>query len=149
MKKATRSHGDKSKGKQILFSSLFGMGVGILCMIALIIAFSAVCMMLPDPHPFILPLCFFLLYASAFAAGFAGVKRNKGSDALLCGSLCGVMLMAILWLAFTLLDIPLGTDSVGALSFIPKLIMIPFSLAGAFLGLKGSEGGSKKARRKH
>ena len=148
MKKAARYHGtsDKSKGKQMLISTVFGVCIGIVCMLGFLMIFSAICMMMPNPHPLIAPLCLFSVYASAFFSGFAGVKRNGGKEALICGALCGVAYMLILWLSFAIIQGLFGERSTNTASLIIKLCIPPAALLGSFSGLKGKT--TRKTKRK-
>ena len=149
MKKSIKSHktSDKSPSKKILSSSLFGACVGFLCMLTLLMIFSAICLIIPNPHPLILPLCLFSIYASSFFSGFSAVKRNGGRDALLCGGLNGVIYMVVFWLVFAIIKAILGEHGATTLSFILKLLIIPIALIGAFSGLKGTT--AKRPKRKY
>ena len=150
MKKAARYHGtsDKGKGKQILISTIFGICVGIACMLGFLMIFSAICMMIPNPHPFIAPLCLFSVYASAFFSGFAGVKRNGGKEALICGALCGAAYMIILWLSFAIIQGLFGERSTNTASLIIKLCILPSAILGAFSGLKTRNNNRRKIGKK-
>lgn len=148
MKKSARYHStsDKSKGKELLFSTVFGTCTGLICMLGFLMIFSAICMMLPNPHPLISALCFFSIYASSFFSGFAAVKRNGGKDALICGALCGVAYILILWLLFAIIQAVFGEKNDNTTSLIIKLCILPATLLGAFSGLKGKQ--AKRPKRK-
>lgn len=145
MKKASKAH-TVSKSKQLIMNTLFGAGVGMVSMLGCLALFSVICAAIPDPHPLVTPLCFFAIYASAFFAGLAAVKRNGGRDALIYGSLCGVVYMLIIWLAFAALGKAFGVESKQTSAFIWKLCMLPAAVVGGFSGLKGNR--PKKAKRK-
>lgn len=149
MKKSVKAHkiSDKGQGRKLLSSSLFGICIGFICMLALLIIFSAICLAIPNPHPLIFPLCLFSIYSSAFFSGFSAVKRNGGRDALLCGSLTGVAYMMIFWLVFATTKFMLKEEGAATLSFILKLLLIPTALAGAFSGLKGNTPVKPKRKR--
>lgn len=155
MKKAKHSHSAStshtqqkaSMGKQLLVSSAFGTLTGICVFALLLAAFSALCVLFPNPHPFVTPLCFLSVYGAAFFGGFTAVKRNGSRDALLCGGLCGVMLMALFWLAFTMIGYIFAIPNDGSASLICKLIILPVTVIGSFLGAS-SHSTSPKHRRK-
>ena len=149
MKRNVKAHktNEINQGKKILSNALFGVCIGFLCMLALLVIFSAICLALPNPHPLIIPLCAFSIYASSFASGFSGVKRNRGRDALICGGLTGIAYMLILWLVFAIIKFSTGEQGETALSFILKLLTIPTAILGAFSGLKGNTPSKPKRKR--
>ena len=141
MRKSVKSHGNSSRLKQVGANSFFGAIIGALCLIILLAIFSALCTSLPDPHPLVAPLSIFSMLSSAFFCGFSAVKRNKSSDALLCGALSGAILLSLLMLCFGFVG---GEDSSPTATLICRLLFVPLSLVGGFCGL----GRKKKQGRK-
>jgi putative membrane protein (TIGR04086 family) len=110
-----------------------GTGLGLLCFSALILIFSGLCLALDDPHSLTFALSLAAIYLSALVSGFASVKRNHKEDALLCGIATGVLFMLIL--SALLLFIPTTeTDSAPSNAILLRLLVIPLSLVGSFLG---------------
>lgn len=133
--------------KNLLFSSLFGAVAGILLFVLLVSAFSLVCMIPDNPHPFILPLCFLALYSSAFFAGFISSKRSS-SKTLLCAALCGTILMLLIWMLSASLGLAFGIKNPSSITFIYRLLIIPTSCLGALIEVSSSAKKTKKRRRK-
>ena len=110
-----------------------GTGVGLLCFSLLILIFSGLCLALDNPHTLSFALSLAAIYISALVSGFASVKRNRKEDALLCGVATGLLFMLIL--CTLLLFIPTTeADSAPSHAIIPRLIVIPLSIVGSFLG---------------
>ena len=144
MKKTSASH--KAKKPRLLYATLWGNIAGLISMIAMLALFSALCTLMPSPHALITPLCFFSIFTSAFLTGLFGVKRNGGRDALICGGICGVAYMLLLWLIFALIGVISGDSGQSTASFIWKLCVPPCSLAGGFFGLKNGNVKSRKRK---
>ncbi len=149
MKRSKKFEASSSKtsttGKQIIISSAIGSAIGVGVFLIFALVSCAICMGLSRPLSLVAPFCFFCVYAASFTSGFAAVKINRGSDALLCGSLCGAMLMLLCWGVFSLLGVFFSVTDASALSIIWKLLIIPCSVMGGFLGL-GQSG--KKTKHK-
>lgn len=149
MKKAKAHHDKKnsidtgSSVKALIINSLFGTLVGLLSLVLCIILMSTVCLLPDNPHIFIIPLCFFSMYSSAFFGGFAAVKRNRGG-ALLCGALCGAALLIAVWLISACIGLGFGISSSGTGAMIYRLIILPVSCVGSLFGNSSS---GKKARK--
>ena len=110
-----------------------GTGVGLLCFSLLILIFSGLCLALDDPHTLSFALSLAAIYLSALVSGFASVKRNHKEDALLCGIATGILFMLIL--CALLLFIPTAeADSAPSHTIILRLLVIPLSIVGSFLG---------------
>ncbi len=143
-KKADIAHSkDISRGKQLLLSSAFGALVGAAALLVFLFIMSAICLLIDTPHTLVTPMCFVAIYLASFIAGFFAVKRNKNSDALICGSLCGTILALALWVIFGIAGKILGGNDHSVLSLVWKLIIVLSSILGAFIGLK-----SRKRKRK-
>ena len=143
-RKADISHSkDISRGKQLLLSSALGALIGGGSLLILLLIMSAICLLVDSPHALVTPMCFVAIYLASFIAGFFAVKRNDSSDALICGSLCGTILALAIWVIFGIAGKILGASSPFVLSLIWKLIIVLFSILGAFIGLK-----SRKKKKK-
>ena len=142
-KEGVRSRESDNKSR-IIISSCIGAAMGILCFFVLSLICCAVCMNMSNPHAPLMPLCFVCVYAASFAAGFFAVIFNKRSDALLCGSLCGAMLMLLLWVSLAIFEKALGVTASLPLSLVWKILILPLSVIGAFAGL--GQGYKRKKR---
>ena len=109
-----------------------GVGFGLICFSLLILIFAAFCLALEDAHSLTLALSLAAIYLSALAAGFASVKKNHRENALLCGALTGLTFM--LALCALLLLIPTGAESAPSNAFVLRILVLPLSIAGSFLG---------------
>ena len=86
------------------------------------------------------------LYLTAIAGGFAVTKINR-RGAPVCGLINGVMLLAVLFcISFFVEPFPYETFS-GGIKAILHFLVIPASLAGAFLAVKRKSGRSGKPHR--
>ena len=141
MKNTSSSHKSKQKFRSPQKSSRLGglpvgvavgVGIGLICFSLLILIFAAFCLALEDPHSLTLALSLAAIYLSALAAGFASVRKNHRENALLCGALTGLTFM--LALCALLLLIPTGSESAPSSAFVLRLLVLPFSVLGSFLG---------------
>ena len=138
----------KNIKKRVITSSLWGAIFGTALLFIMMMLFSAICLLAKDPHPLVLPLCFMSVFSSAFLAGIFALKRNGGSDALLCGLLCGALLIIMLSLLFFITNLLMGASLSEAPSIIWKLLMIPSTILGAFCGLPRKSKTQRKKGRK-
>lgn len=147
-KKKARSprRSEASSLKKIITSSVFGSVISGVIMLSMLIILSAVCLLLPSPHSLISPLSFFIMYSSAFLGGFTAVKKNNRADALLCSGLCGVIFMIAIWLVFSLVGMMLGVSDSSPYTFLWRLLIIPLSCVGGFIGMSGASDAEKKRR---
>lgn len=143
--KASAGKKEFSLGVRILTGTAFGVGVGLLSLSALLLAFAVLCLFTKNPHVMITPLSFAAIYLSSFISGLFTAKRNKSSSVLLCGVLSGACFAALLWLIFFLLGF-VGLEGDGSgYSLIFRLLIIPASVIGSLCSLKQS---NHKKRRK-
>lgn len=151
MKRQKKSKNPHSLGGRIISSSLFGVAIGLGLLCSLLCIFSAVCLTFTNPHPFILPLCLFSVYSSSFFAGLAAIKHCDGRDALLCGTLTGIILTVLLWGIFSLFGMIYGADtgSNTSIGYIWKFLIAPISPIGACLGVRRTKKVSREHRRKY
>ena len=145
MKRSQKNKSPIGLGKSMAVNSLCGALLGIASFFAMLLLFCAMGMALPDPHPFILPLCFFSVYSASFLCGLFAVKKNGGKDALLCGLLSGASFIILLWAIVFLINSFSSSATLQAPNFIWKLLSIPITMLGAFAGLKNT---GKKPRKK-
>jgi len=139
---STNSEGIKAK--KLVISAIFGSALGILVFLLMLILFAAMAMLISSPHKFLIPFGFFSVYSSAFFAGLFALKRNGSSNALICGGLCGVFFLLVLWGMLTLVSCALPSDS-ASMPFVLKLLTVPASVIGAFAGMTR---GGKKTKKK-
>ncbi len=134
-KNADFSHtGSSSRGKNLLFSTLFGTVTGVLSFVILILLFGGICLMTQNPHGLLLPLGFCAVYMSAAIGGFASVKRNKNCDILPIGAMCGAVYMLLLWGGLAAVRAFFSIEASPSLSsFILKLAVILASISGSFV----------------
>lgn len=97
----------------------------------------------PDPDSNAVAGALAALYLTAIFGGFAVTKINR-HGALICGLINGVMLLAVLFcVSFFVEPFPYETFS-GGIKAILHFLVIPASLAGAFLAVKRKNGRSGK-----
>ncbi len=126
-------------------SALFGALCGLIAAAILLLAVTAICYATADPVSLTTPLSLAALYLSAFVAGFAAIRRHRAM-ALACGSLSGLFLMLV-FLIISLLfrGRVTQTFSVGA-SLLVRVLMIPVSAMGGYLGLSRSTHKKRRTR---
>lgn len=126
----------------LLQSSAVGMGAALLCAMLLLLLGSLLCLRSSDPSKLLLPLGLGALYLSSLLGGIVTVRRHK-SAVLLCGALCGVLLLGFFWVLSLFFQ---AQDRFSLpLSLLLRALVAVFSILGAFLGQKRS---SKRLRRK-
>ena len=133
----------KSRLGSLALSVAFGTGVGFLCFALLIFAFSCLCLAVSDPHSLTTPLSLAAIYLSALVAGFAALRYNRRQDALLCGLVSGVLFALALSLLMLFVRTP-ETDTSLKNALLLRLLALPSSLCGAFLGRLGKKFKRKK-----
>lgn len=124
---------DKSRLLTVAASLAVGVGAGGVGFFLLLLIFSAFCLLLKDPHSLALSLSLGAIYLSAFIAGFASVRRNGRRDALLLGSLSGLLLLLLLSALLLLVG---NSEADGEIkhALLLRLLVIPIAIGGAFLG---------------
>ena len=137
---------DFSGGAKIAMGVAFGVGAGLLSLCALLLIFSALCLMSNNPHAMIAPLSLTAIYVSAFIAGLLCAKRNGSSSVLICGLLEGICFCALLWFIFFAVGLSGSEGENLKNAFIWRLLMIPVSVLGALCTLKHP---SPKRRKKY
>ena len=80
-----------------------GIGIGLACLLCPLGAW--LCLLSPDPASLTLPAGIFTLLLSALAGGFCAARLHK-SRRLLCGVLCGILLVFFFWLLTLFLGEP-------------------------------------------
>lgn len=121
-----------------LFSTLLrhaaiGTGISLLCGVLLILVGSIVAWRSEDPLTMILPFGLGTLYLSALLGGIVTIRLH-GEKALLCGTLCGLLLFVLFWIISLFFQ---GEASFSVpLSLLLRILSIVFSIIGAFLGQK-------------
>ncbi len=135
--------------KKLLSSSLIGLGCGIASFAILILTFAGICLLVKDAHKIMFPLCCVALYLSAFISGFSSVIANKGSDALICSSLCGAAYMLTLWSVLAILGNIWDISGISfGLSVIFKLLILLASVVGGFSAQAMYNSQKRNSRRK-
>ena len=126
-------------------ASAFGAGAGLICLSLLLFACAIICLLSNDPHTLLAPLSLFCIYASAFASGFIGAKKNRSCALLICGILCGIGYILMLSLILFILNISLLSDSAKSSSLWLRALCLPASVLGALCS--ASRSSPKKHRR--
>jgi putative membrane protein (TIGR04086 family) len=147
--KKKKSANKKSKiifeGGALLCSALGSLS-SLAILTVLLMIFAGVCLALDNAHTALTPFALFSLYTSAFFGGFVAVKKNKGRDALLCSSLCGVFTTLIFCLVFWIVGLIFDIKS-DMLSWVFRALCIISSIIGGFIG-RGSQKKPKRKRRR-
>ena len=117
--------------------SCIAMGVfsTVAIFFVLLVIFSYIVSGMKSPHIYLTPLSFFAIYSSSFLGGFIATLKNKGRDALLCGSLSGVISTILLCIAFLIVGAILNTQNT-TISWLYRALSIVFSVFGALLATK-------------
>ena len=150
MSNPKKSHHKKTNAESsplgnLMQSALFGALCGMIAAVLLLFAATAICYATADPCTLTTPLGLAALYLASFVAGFAAIRRN-GSMALACGSICGLCLLLV-FLCLSLLLRSHATDTLSpVLSLLLRVMMIPASVIGGYLGLSRK---SSKKRHAH
>ncbi|MBO5938912.1 MAG: TIGR04086 family membrane protein [Clostridia bacterium] len=134
-KKATSAEEGASLSK-IFQSATIGVGASLLCAAVLLLVGALICQRSQDPNKMTLPLGLVSLYLSALLGGIVAV-RHRGSSALLCGAVCGILLLVFFWIV----SIFFGDSDAFSLplSLFLRCFTAFFSILGAYLGLKRSK----------
>ena len=119
----------------ILVSIAIGIFSVLIIFFALISLFSCITVNMKNPHKFLLPLSFFAIYTSSFFGGFIATKKNNSHDALLCGTLVGVISTILLCLLFLIIGMIFNTQST-PLSWLFRALNIIFSVFGSLIASK-------------
>ncbi len=130
-----------------LTSAVFGMCVSSAILLALLIMFSLIGLVISNPHSLITPFSFFSIYASSFFGGFISAKKNKCSDALLCGLICGCFVFLLFSSVFWIFGLIIDVKS-APISWLFRAIMIISSILGAILSTLTKSKSPKKKRRR-
>ena len=139
--------GNKHSTRQIIYRAMAGMLAGLLCLSALLLIFSAFCLALQDPLPFVLPLCILSLTASALLVGAVCARLSDSGHVLSCCLICGAMLAAVLWATFGIIGRLLSADNMIP-AFLSPLAIVPLTLLGIPLGLRPTKSRSHRPRRR-
>ena len=117
--------------------SCIAMGVfsTVAIFFVLLVIFSYIVSGMKSPHIYLTPLSFFAIYSSSFLGGFIATLKNKGRDALLYGSLSGVISTILLCIAFLIVGAILNTQNT-TISWLYRALSIVFSVFGALLATK-------------
>ena len=117
----------------MLTSASFGLLCACVIFIVCLAIFSAIGIATENPHSLLAPISFFSIYTSSFFGGFISAKKNKGSDTLLCGVVCGIFVFLAFSSIFFVLSLIFSVQST-PLSWLFRLLIILFSLVGSLVG---------------
>ena len=134
-KRKKRKHSSQNQDSFafLLKSSALGFAAAMICAAISLLIGGAICYCAPDPNKYIIPVGIVAIYLSAAIGGFVAC-RLQGGDALLCGGVCGALLM-LTFLFFTLFFENDGKDAFSTgISLILRAMVIAVSILGAFIG---------------
>ena len=147
MKKRAPQKKNTSKSGSLI-SSAFGLCGAVIILLIILVIFSFVGLAISEPHTLLSPVAQSALYLSAFFGGFIAIKKNKGRDALLCGLVCGCFITVLYLIVFWISGLILDADS-EPLSWLFRILIIPSSILGSFLGtIKDKKIPTKRKRKK-
>lgn len=131
--KNKRAAEDGASLPRLFQSAAIGGGAALLCAALMLFLGAMICLRSEDPNQMILPWGLGTLYLSALLGGIISVRRHGGS-ALLCGSVCGILLLIFFWI----LSIFFQENDTFSLpiSLLLRALTVLFSLLGGYLGLK-------------
>ena len=132
-----RARGKRSASAQpssllLIRNAAFGALVAALCSLLLLLLGAALCLLSSHPLALIRPIGLCSLFLSALVGGFVSVRRH-GRSALLCGLLCGALLL-LFYKGISLFADPSEALFSFSVSLILSLLVPVFSIFGAFLG---------------
>ena len=133
-KHAHRPHKkEESQGMRLLHASLWGVGGFLIGSVLLLFLGSLLCIRLPDPAPFLLPISLIALYLPTFAGGFVAARKYGGA-ALSLGALTGLWIFLLTFLLALLLP-GKSTAMSFALSCVLRLLLPLCSVLGSLIGV--------------
>jgi putative membrane protein (TIGR04086 family) len=117
----------------LFLHAAIGAGIALLFATAMLLVGAFLCARSSDPTKMTLPWGLGALYLSALLGGLV-TTRQHGSSALLCGTLCGLLLLVFFWIVSIFFS---KSDNFSlAVSLILRLLTAIFSIFGAFLGVR-------------
>ncbi len=131
MSKRARSRRAPSSSN-ILSASVFGVLVGLIITVALLIVFCLVCLNSKNPDSLISPLALTINAVAYFAAGFAASKKR--SAPLPCGALSGAILCAVFFVISLALKDLHSAFSAPSIAILLRLVSVFISIIGALIG---------------
>ena len=131
-------------GLRLFAGALFGVGVGILSLLAMLVMFASLCLSLKQPLGVISPLALTSIYLSAFLCGFCALRYNQGNAILLCGATSGVAFYVVLRIIFLLFSYFSGDSAAAPFALALRLAIIPIAFVGALCASKKSVRRRKK-----
>ena len=131
----------------LLSSCAAGAGGGLLSALILCLGGALICSLSSDPHGLILPLSLAALYLSALLGGGIALRRHKSAP-LLCGALCGAMMLLTLLLLSLFFDEKTEGSLSPALSLLLRALIPFFSILGARMAVKRRVGTGRKRRKR-
>ena len=134
-----KNHKQKSRG--LFLSCVISQGFFLVSSIILLLIFCGIASSMDDPDSVITPLSLCALYIGAVIGGVSVVKL---SDAGIVSGLVSGALSAVLLFTLSAFPFPVSGFSITK-SLILTLVIIPLSLAGAFIGKKRA----RKPKRRH
>ena len=129
-----RTHENGSDGFGLLRHALTGTAISAIAGAALLLISAGIAYSCDDPHSVTTPLALLSLYLSALIGGFSASRMHR-SDALLCGTVSGGVLMLLYLLLSCFLSEGFETPLPLYLLLILRLMIVVCAILGGFLGL--------------
>ena len=145
-KKRKSSHQKKEASTSGILSSAFKSAlIALLTSLFLALIVSAIVMKIKDPIEAVLPISLAVLYICSFLSGFLCIKKLR-EGTILCGALSGAIFMLLHILISLFLPKDFSFSRSFGLSFLLHVLIILFSICGAYIAKKGL--GKRKKKRK-
>ena len=125
---------ESAEVSNIVRSGFIGFGAGLIAALALWIIVSLIAYSNDDPDSVASALGFAAIYLACLFGGFVSVRINRGK-ALLCGSICGILMTLIFWVASRFFGADHSAGYSFVVEFLLRVAMIVMSLFGAFAAL--------------
>ncbi len=145
-KKRKKRQGRQSEAQSLGFEAVaqgtvVGSGSAVICMSALALVSTALCMMSPDPASLSLPVGLSILYISSAVGGFVSSLKLKRepSAALTAAALCGFTVFVLTGICSTLQAIlsPESSHGIGIwVALVLRLLAIAPSMLASYVSCK-------------
>ncbi len=132
MKSRKKSKKRSASSLSLFPACFYGMGIGMVTSVILLIVFTAICTANSNPERLMTPLAMVTNVISYFICGFCASRRCKG--ALPVGAVSGVMLSAFFFLVSMFIGGDFGNLFSLPISLMIRLSLIAVCIFGAVLG---------------
>ena len=146
-KSKAKTHLAESNGLSwIILCSIKGFGIGLLISVIMAFSLCGIAFMNADPDALLTPFAFAALYVPSFLAGVISI-RKAGEQKLTCGLISGTFFMiAYMFVSLFFSENPF-TPYPFIISLLLHILIVVFSVLGAFAGARKKRSPSHKRTR--